>query len=81
MVTKDVADGAVVVGIPARATVVTGGKAPEAPFMPYGTPCTQMFDPATQQLEILRCEINRLQGQIDDLIRDQADRDGRRDRA
>ena len=81
VVTRDVAEGAVVVGIPARATVVTGGKAPEAPFMPYGTPCTQMFDPATQQLEILRCELNRLQGQIDDLIRNQADQDERRDRA
>ena len=88
VVTRDVAEGAVVVGIPARATVVTGGKAPEAPFMPYGTPCTQMFDPATQQLEILRCELNRLQGQIDDLIRAQAGGEGedgtsdlRRDRA
>ncbi len=88
VVTKDVAEGAVVVGIPARATVVTGGKAPEAPFMPYGTPCTQMFDPATQQLEILRCELSRLQGQIDDLIRARAGGEGedgapdqRRDRA
>ncbi len=70
VVTKDVADGAVVVGIPARPTVVTGGKA-EAPFMPYGTPCAQLFDPATQQLEILRCELNRLQGQVDGLLADQ----------
>ena len=76
VVTRDVPDGAVVVGIPARATVVTGGKAPEAPFMPYGTPCSQMFDPATQQLEILRCELNRLQGQIDDLMRAQDGTDG-----
>lgn len=79
VVTKDVAEGAVVVGIPARPTVVTGGKAAEASFMPYGTPCTQMFDPATQQLEILRCELNRLQGQVDELMRAQ---DGsQRDRA
>ena len=67
VVTKDVADGAVVVGIPARPTVVNGGRSPEAPFMPYGTPCTQLFDPATQQLEILRCELARLQRQIDEL--------------
>ena len=72
VVTKDVADGAVVVGIPARPSTVRGGKAAEAPFMPYGTPCTQMFDPATQQLEILRCEVARLQRQIDDLAAGQA---------
>lgn len=77
VVTKDVAEGAVVVGIPARATVVTGGKSPEAPFMPYGTPCTQMFDPGTQQLEILRCELARLQGQIDELLADRDAREGR----
>ena len=76
VVTKDVPDDTVVVGIPARATVVRGGKAAEAPFMPYGTPCTQMFDPATQQLEILRCELNRLQGQIDELLADRDRRDG-----
>ena len=80
VVTKDVAEGAVVVGIPARPTVVTGGKAPDAPFMPYGTPCSQMFDPATQQLEILRCELGRLQAQIDELSRSQGAAD-RRDRA
>ncbi len=76
VVTKDVAEGAVVVGIPARPTVVTGGKAPEAPFMPYGTPCSQLFDPATQQLEILRCELNRLQGQVDGLLAEQERRTG-----
>lgn len=79
VVTKDVADGAVVVGIPARPTMVTGGKAAEASFMPYGTPCTQLFDPATQQLEILRCELNRLQSQVDELMR--AQNSGERDRA
>ena len=67
VVTKSVADGAVVVGIPARPTVVTGGRSPEAPFMPYGTPCAQMFDPHTQQLEILKCEVAVLQRRIDEL--------------
>lgn len=63
VVTKDVPEGAVMVGIPARATVVEGGKADPA-FMPYGTPCRDMFDPATQQLELMKCEIETLQKRI-----------------
>ena len=29
-------------------------------FVPYGTPCSERFDPATQQLEILKCEVEAL---------------------
>lgn len=87
VVTKDVADGAVMVGIPARPTVIAGGRAADVPFLPYGTPCSQQFDPATQQLEILRCELRRLQEQVDGLLSEEerrADRgevDQARDRA
>ena len=32
--------------------------------MPYGTPCSERFDPATQQLEILKCEVEQLQKRL-----------------
>ncbi len=81
VVTKDVVPGAVMVGIPARPTVIEGGKA-EPAFIPYGTPCRDMFDPETQKLELLRCEVEQLRKQVAALI---AERDavpeGERDRA
>ena len=67
VVTRDVAEGAVMVGIPARATTVTGGRA-EAPFLAYGTPCSEMFDPQTQKIELLRCELETLRRRLDTLI-------------
>eukprot|EP01037_Dinobryon_pediforme_P027817 gene27817-30848_t len=48
VVTRDVVEGAVMVGIPARATMVEGGQKP-VEFLAYGTPCRDMFDPATQK--------------------------------
>lgn len=76
VVTKDVPAGAVMVGIPARATMVEGRG--EAPFLAYGTPCSEQFDPATQRLELMRCEIESLRKQLDALLAEQEDR---RDRA
>jgi serine O-acetyltransferase len=35
--------------------------------MPYGTPCRDQFDPATQQLEILKCEMEQLQKRLAEL--------------
>lgn len=59
VVTKDVAEGAVMVGIPARQTLVDAADY-QKDFMAYGTPCSERFDPATQQLEILKCEMAAL---------------------
>ena len=70
VVTKDVADGAVMVGIPARATTVAGGKS-ETPFMAYGTPCSEQFDPQTQKVELLRCELDTLRKRLDALLDEQ----------
>lgn len=72
VVTKDVPEGAVMVGIPARPTMVEGGKAPERPFMAYGTPCSEMFDPATQKVELLRCELEAMKKRLDALLDEQA---------
>lgn len=63
VVTRDVPEGATMVGIPARSTLVE--VTPETQdFVPYGTPCSERFDPATQQLEILKCEVEQLQKRI-----------------
>tara|TARA_B100000678_G_C18107951_1_gene461569 strand:- start:170 stop:850 length:681 start_codon:yes stop_codon:yes gene_type:complete len=77
VVTRDVPEGATMVGIPARPTVIDGGNG-KRQFVPYGTPCTEMFDPATQQVEILRCELEVMRKRLDALIAEQEDQ---RDRA
>jgi serine O-acetyltransferase len=63
VVTKDVAEGATMVGIPARSTLM-GASEYQQSFMPYGTPCSEKFDPATQQLEILKCEVEALRARL-----------------
>jgi serine O-acetyltransferase len=63
VVTKDVAEGATMIGIPARSTLVEVKPATQD-FVPYGTPCGERFDPATQQLEILKCELESLQKKL-----------------
>ena len=77
VVTKDVPEGATMVGIPARPVLVEATRY-QREFMPYGTPCSQMFDPATQKLEILRCELETLRKQLDALM---AEREDQRDSA
>ncbi|MBX9730126.1 MAG: serine acetyltransferase [Sphingomonas sp.] len=72
VVTKDVVPGAVMVGIPARATMVEGGRSDKS-FVPYGTPCSEMFDPETQKVELLRCEIETLRKRLDALLADNGD--------
>jgi serine O-acetyltransferase len=66
VVTKDVPEGATMIGIPARSTLVEV-KADSPTFVPYGTPCSERFDPATQQLEILKCEVEQLQKRLAEL--------------
>ena len=63
VVTKDVPEGATMIGIPARSTLVEVKPATQD-FVPYGTPCSERFDPATQQIEILRCEMESLQKKL-----------------
>jgi serine O-acetyltransferase len=63
VVTKDVPEGAVMVGIPARSTLVDATDYARD-FVPYGTPCSEMFDPATQRLELLQCQLAEMQKQL-----------------
>jgi serine O-acetyltransferase len=63
VVLKAVPAGATMVGIPARSTLVE--VTPETrDFVPYGTPCSERFDPATQQIDILKCEVEQLQKRL-----------------
>lgn len=71
VVTRDVAEGATMVGIPARPVVVAADEYVK-PFLPYGTPCAQKFDPETQKLELLRCEMDVLKARLDELTREEA---------
>ena len=66
VVTREVAEGATMVGIPGRPVPVDAQDYAK-PFMPYGTPCSQRFDPETQKLELLRCEVETLRGRLDAL--------------
>ena len=66
VVTKDVPEGATMIGIPARSTLVQV-KPETQEFVPYGTPCSEKYDPATQQLEILKCELEKLQLRVAEL--------------
>jgi serine O-acetyltransferase len=77
VVTKDVVPGATMVGIPAKATLIEA-EGHQRAFMPYGTPCNEMFDPATQKLEIMRCELETMRKRLDELL---AEREDHRDRA
>jgi serine O-acetyltransferase len=67
VVTKDVPEGATMVGIPARPLLVDATDY-QKPFMPYGTPCREMFDPATQSLEIMQCEIETLRKKVAEMM-------------
>ncbi len=73
VVTKDVMPGAVMVGIPAKPMLVDASEYARA-FTPYGTPCCDGFDPQTQKLELLQCQLVEMQGRIAALM---AERDAR----
>jgi serine O-acetyltransferase len=69
------------VGIPARATMVDGAAALSR-FVPYGTSCSESFDPATQKMELMRCELETMRKRLDALLADSDETHGReRDRA
>ena len=73
VVTRDVPEGATMVGIPARPVPVDAGDYAK-PFLPYGTPCSQKFDPETQKLELLRCEVEALRARLNALTGDDQQR-------
>jgi serine O-acetyltransferase len=66
VVTRDVPEGATMTGIPAKPTLVQAEHYAKD-FVPYGTPCSELFDPATQKLELLQCEVEQLRKRLADL--------------
>ncbi|QUT07060.1 serine acetyltransferase [Sphingobium phenoxybenzoativorans] len=74
VVTKAVPEGATMVGIPAR-QVLVDVTAYQREFVPYGTPCSDSFDPATQKLELLQCEVENLRKRLAELIEEKAQRE------
>jgi serine O-acetyltransferase len=73
VVTKDVPEGATMVGIPARSTLVSAEQSSTS-FLPYGTPCSDSSDPAVQKLETLHCEVEQLRKRIAQLIEENGER-------
>ena len=60
VVTKDVAAGATMIGIPAKPVPVDVAAAEPREFLPYGTPCNEIADPMLARLCELEREIARL---------------------
>jgi serine O-acetyltransferase len=67
VVTDDVPEGATMVGVKARSTLVkveTWAK----DFMPYGTPCKEPCEPGGQRFEELEAQVALLQARLDALL-------------
>ena len=81
VVTKDVPEGATMIGIPAR-PIPVGAEQYSKSFVPYGMPCSEVYDPATQKLEILQCEVEQLRKRLAQFAEEQQSHRGEeRDRA
>lgn len=80
VVTKDVPPGATMIGIPAKPTLVDAEQYARD-FVPYGTPCEEIFDASTQKLELLRCEVEQLRKRLAELAEEADNAAGKRDRA
>lgn len=72
VVTKDVAEGAIMVGIPAKPTLVDVTEY-QKPFTPYGTPCNESCDPLALKLTAMTQEIERLRDEVEALRRERDD--------
>lgn len=70
VVTKDVAEGTTMVGIPARPVVRE--KACKDTFAPYGTPLGDLPDPAARALQALMDQVTALSARVQEL--EQGDR-------
>jgi serine O-acetyltransferase len=64
VVTKDVAPGATVIGIPAKPVPVDVSQAEPKEFLPYGTPCSEIADPTLARLCELERELNALRREV-----------------
>jgi serine O-acetyltransferase len=72
VVTDDVPEGATMVGVKARSTLVKA-ETWAKDFIPYGTPCKEPCEPGGQRFEELEAEVAALRAQLADLL---AEREG-----
>jgi len=66
VVIDDVPDGATMIGLKARSTLVPA-ETWLREFMPYGTPCDEPCEPGTQRLEELESQLAMLKAELDAL--------------
>jgi len=69
-VTEDVPEGATMVGVKARSTLVKA-ETWAKDFMPYGTPCKEPCEPGSpgsQRIEELETKVALLQAQLEELM-------------
>lgn len=67
VVTEDVPEGATMVGVKARSTLVKA-ETWAKDFMPYGTPCKEPCEPGGQRFEDLEAEVAALRTQVAKLL-------------
>ncbi len=67
VVTEDVPEGATMVGVKARSTLVEA-ETWAKDFMPYGTPCKEPCEPGGQRIEDLEAEVAALRTQVEALM-------------
>jgi serine O-acetyltransferase len=80
VVTDDVPEGATMVGVKARSTLVAA-ETWQRDFIPYGTPCKDPCEPGTQRIETLEAELVTLRAEIASLrdeLRDNAAKPAKR---
>ena len=66
VVTKDVAEGVTVVGVPAQ-VVVPRAKTKDSVFLPYGIPMDNVMDPVARAIEELVDQVSSLKARIDEM--------------
>lgn len=67
VVTDDVPEGATMVGVKARSTLVAAETWAKE-FMPYGTPCKEPCEPGTQRIDELEAEVRSVREQLEALL-------------
>lgn len=67
VVTEDVPEGATMVGLKARSTLVSA-ETWLREFIPYGTPCKEPCEPGGQRFEELEAEVAELRAQVQALL-------------
>ena len=73
VVTEDVPEGATMIGVKARSTLVKAETYAKE-FMPYGTPCKEPCEPVgSQRVDELEEQVAALRAQVDALLRANAD--------